>query len=222
MHCHTNEVSRCGQVPAAEQVRFYKRQGFDGIILTDHFLNANTHVDPEGQSWEETCDQLFAGYRAARAEGDRLGLKVFYGFEYGYDQTDLLVYGLGYDWLRAHPDVHKLGVHAFLELARADGAYIVHAHPYREASYIHTLRLYPRLIDGVEVLNIGNLPEENALAKIYAEHYGLTPVAGTDNHIAGRATTLAGMETPQPCHSIEDIIAAMKDGSARIFTHEVS
>lgn len=44
MHTHTQEVSMCATIPAAELVQFYKDKGFSGVCITDHFLNGNTSV----------------------------------------------------------------------------------------------------------------------------------------------------------------------------------
>ena len=37
-HLHTSEASACAVFSAVEQVRSYKAAGYDGIIVTDHFL----------------------------------------------------------------------------------------------------------------------------------------------------------------------------------------
>ncbi len=51
-HTHTSEVSKCSRITAVELVRFYKRCGFSGICITDHFLNGNTLV-PKQLPWAE-------------------------------------------------------------------------------------------------------------------------------------------------------------------------
>ena len=35
-HTHTAETSKCGHLPAAEVVDRYVRQGFSGLVVTDH------------------------------------------------------------------------------------------------------------------------------------------------------------------------------------------
>ena len=44
LHCHTKEVSRCGAVPAAEIVKMYKENGYDGIVITDHNVRETLSV----------------------------------------------------------------------------------------------------------------------------------------------------------------------------------
>ena len=35
-HTHTAETSKCGHLPAAEVVDRYVRNGFSGLVVTDH------------------------------------------------------------------------------------------------------------------------------------------------------------------------------------------
>ena len=46
MHLHTAESSRCARVGGADMARACKEAGYDLIIVTDHFFNANTTTDP--------------------------------------------------------------------------------------------------------------------------------------------------------------------------------
>ena len=36
-HLHTSEVSRCGQVSAAEMIELYKEAGYSTVFVSDHF-----------------------------------------------------------------------------------------------------------------------------------------------------------------------------------------
>mgnify|MGYP000842334657 CR=1 FL=1 len=45
LHCHTAKVSACSRMGAEELVELYLENGYDGIFVTDHFLNGNTTVD---------------------------------------------------------------------------------------------------------------------------------------------------------------------------------
>jgi predicted metal-dependent phosphoesterase TrpH len=73
-----------------------------------------------------------------------------------------------------------------------DGALIVQAHPFREASYIDHVRLYPYSVHAVEIDNCGNKDFQNDMAKLYADTYKLPHSAGSDNHIAGDIDRLVG------------------------------
>ncbi len=181
-HCHTSQASACGQMTGEELARYYKNAGYDGIIVTDHFFNGNCAVDPS-LDWETKCGLYCAGYRDAKKTGDEIGLSVFFGIEYSYVGTDLLTYGLDEAWLKAHPEVMEIGVKEYIRLVHESGGMIVHAHPFREAFYIDTIRLYPYDVDAVEVFNAGNHdPEFDRRAGWYADSYGLVKVAGSDRH----------------------------------------
>ena len=39
MHIHTSESSPCGQICGDKVVEYYKKAGYDGIVITDHFTN---------------------------------------------------------------------------------------------------------------------------------------------------------------------------------------
>ena len=182
-HMHTSEGSACGKSTAAEMVRSYKEQGYTGIFVTDHFFNGNCAVD-RSLNWEEKIDLFCRGYENAKAEGERIGLQVFFGFEYGVNAADFLVYNLDKDWLLAHPDIDKMDAREAFRLMHQDGGFIVHAHPFRERDYINHIKLFPRDVDGVEVYNGAQKNDDymNDRGKLYAMMYELPQTAGSDSH----------------------------------------
>ena len=152
LHVHTREGSACGRASGAEMAEAAAQQGYAGLVITDHFFNGNTTAAPE-LSWQEKVQVLKEGYLHAKQRGEQLGLEVFFGWEFGYSGSDFLTYGLDTDWLLAHPDVHKLPLYDYLQLVRQAGGMTIHAHPFREAWYVHVMRLVPELEDAVEVYN---------------------------------------------------------------------
>lgn len=214
-HCHTKKVSKCSHIEAADLVEFYKSCGFSGIFITDHFFNGNTTVD-RNQPWNKMVEDFCKGYDKALKKGKEIGIDVFFGFEYSYHGTDVLVYGLDKEWLLSHPDVMSLGTTEFCDFARSEGALLIHAHPFREASYIDMIRLFPRNVDGVEIYNACRTDFENARAKEYADNYGLLYSAGTDNHVGFRES-LGGMEFDGKILSIPDFVSKMKNGRGKVF-----
>ncbi|NLM96033.1 MAG: histidinol phosphatase [Halanaerobiaceae bacterium] len=214
-HAHTSEVSLCSKISAVELVRFYKELGFSGIFITDHFLNGNTTV-PGGLSWEESIELFCRGYENAYEEGKRIGIDVFFGWEYTFRGTDLLTYGLDKDWLLQNPGLLDLHINQYCDLVHRDGGFIVHAHPFREADYIDLIRLLPRKIDAVEVMNACRTDFENDCADKYADMYGLLKFAGTDNH-RGFLDRLSGIQLKRSLEDIGDMIEAVKNKEAEIF-----
>ncbi|MBR1662951.1 MAG: PHP domain-containing protein [Ruminococcus sp.] len=183
-HMHTSQTSACASMTGEEQARRYKSLGYDGIIITDHFFNGNCyqHIKDCGD-WETKVNMFTAGYEAAKAEGDRIGLDVFFGLEYCYCGADLLTYGIDKQWLIDHPECIEADVFDYCDMIHQAGGAIVHAHPFRQAGYLREIRLVPDKIDGVEVYNGGNAHMVyNDRAKFYAESFGFTMTGGSDSH----------------------------------------
>lgn len=215
-HCHTSEGSKCGKLTAREQVMQYKNAGYDGIIITDHFVNGNSAVD-RTLSWEEQMKQQFSGYQNASVEGEKIGLKVFEGIEFAYKGTEFIVLGLGFEWFLKHPETKDMTPEEFLPLFREEGAAVIHAHPFREAPYILEYRLYPDLVDAVEGFNLQNQPEWNKKAMDYAEKYCLPVTSGSDCHRLMEFG--AGIDLEQPVSSIQELVRVIKSGQGWSIIH---
>jgi len=213
LHAHTSETSRCARISGSELVRFYHSLGYHGICITDHFFNGNTVV-PVDIPWKERVEQFCKGYYAAKNEGEKLGMDVFFGWEYSYHGTDFLTYGLDEQWLLEHPDVLDYRVPEYCDIVHSYGGFIAHAHPFREAGYIEMIRLLPRHVDAVETLNACRTDFENHMADVYADAYGHLKIAASDNH-SGPLPRLCAMSFPRKMHSIHDIITGIKQGEAK-------
>ncbi|MBQ8005194.1 MAG: PHP domain-containing protein [Clostridia bacterium] len=219
-HLHTAECSACGKASAAEQVAFYAEKGFDGIIVTDHFFNGNTTVPREGLSWKEKVERFCEGYLNALREGKKEGLDVFFGWEYSFYGTDFLTYGLSPRWLLDNPQIMEMEHWDYCNFVRDSGGLIIHAHPFREANYIKEIRLLPRNVDGVEVINSSRTKFENKMAFDYAKKYDLIKFAGSDNHRAFAHGNVAGIETPYKIENMQQFVEIIKKGKFKIFTQK--
>ena len=196
-HMHTFPVSRCAKAQVEESVACYKALGYDGIFITNHFLDGNINVD-RSLTYGEQIEYYFSDYEKAVEIGKKLGIKVFCGVEVSYLGTDFLVYGLDKGWFLAHPEIMEMKKSQELALFMDNGALIIQAHPYREASYIDHIRLFPRHVHGVEIVNACRTEKENRMAEIYAENYSLLKFAGSDNHSGANQRKLAGMCCEEP------------------------
>jgi hypothetical protein len=191
-------------------VRGAAQAGYDGIMITDHFYHGNTRPD-RSLPWNEWVQAFCAGYYHALETGSHLGITVLFGWEYSWGENDFLTYGLPPEWLLAHPETVTLSAPDYLQLVRDAGAFIVHAHPFRQADYIEAIRLVPHMVDAVEVYNGGNAdPAENDRAKWYAESYGLPQTSGSDTH---RCTVFSGgILTERDIRSCADYADAVLNG----------
>ncbi len=207
-HMHTSEVSACASTSGAEQARIYKELGYDGIIVTDHFYNGNTAIS-RNMPWELWVENFTRGYENAKKEGDKIGLSVFFGWEESFQGNDFLVYGLDKDWLLNHPQILDWSIEEHYKQIKAAGGYFVHAHPYREASYIHRVRLFPSHVDAVEIINSSHVnPKFDRRARAYAAKNKLRVTAGSDAHHSGDLR--GGMLFNHKLESIQDFIRAME------------
>ena len=215
-HAHTSQVSKCSKVSGQDLVKYYKSLGYAGLFITDHFLNGNTTV-PQELSWQERIDLFCHGYEDAYTEGKKIGMDVFFGWEYSCRSgMDFLTYGLGKEWLAAHDRLTELSPRAYCELVHREGGFIVHAHPFREASYIEMIRLMPRNVDAVEVINAGRTDFENRMADEYADNYSLMKFAGSDIHSIPQ-NKLYGLKFKKRLTCAGDMAEAVKNDKAEIF-----
>ena len=231
-HCHTAPVSACARATVEETVRFYKAFGYDGIFLTNHFLDGNICHAVRQQPYDEQLDFYFSAVEEAEACGKKIGLKVFPGVELSYGGTDFLIYGLDKAWYHAHPEIMQMGKRQELEMMMAEGALVSHAHPYREDSYIDHIRLYPRSVEAVEIVNSCQPPLVNEMGAHYAEKYGLLVTAGSDNHRAemifdqltekGLEPEIAGMCAERPVDSVEDFVRMVRSKELKPFIQKIS
>lgn len=220
-HMHTFPVSRCGKATVAENVAFYKKMGYDGIFITNHFLDGNINVDKD-RPYAERIEFYFSDYEEAVKIGQELGIKVFCGQELSYGGTDFLIYGLSKQWYLEHPEIMEMEKSKELPFLMESGALVIQAHPFREAAYIDHIRLYPRHVHGIEVENANRPDADNRLANIYADHYGLLKIAGSDNHLGPNQKKFAGICCEEPICSVEDFIERVKTGNLQIFTDEIA
>ncbi len=217
-HLHTYPVSKCARVGVREVLEFYRSIGYDGVFITNHFLDGNINIEYD-RPYEEKINFYFSDYEAAKALEPEVGIKVFLGAEISYGGTDFLIYGLDKDWFLAHPEIMKMSKRQELDLFMEQGALVIQAHPFREAGYIDHIRLFPRSVHGVEVINACRTEFENEMARQYADNYGLLHFAGTDNHIGSAKQELAGMQTKAPLGDERDFVDRVKRGEAEVFRY---
>jgi PHP domain-containing protein len=216
LHCHTAKVSACSRMGAEELVELYLENGYDGIFVTDHFLNGNTTVDRR-LPYEEEIEAFCRGYEEVKAAaGERL--RVFFGFEYSYLGTDVLCYGWDKEKLKALPQIMQMSMREFCDFCRDNGALAVQAHPFREDFYIDHIRLYPNA-EGVEVFNANRTPLCNRLGKFYAQEYGKIEIGGSDLHRADQRV-LSGMAFEERLTSEQELIRFLRQGKGEILEIE--
>lgn len=217
LHLHTSEGSLCARSSGADVVDFYIKNGYSGAVITDHFYHGNTRPD-RTQSWQDYIDEFVTGYEKAKKAAEGRDFDIFFGLEERLSYWDeYLVYGVTPDFLKAHPELRDFEGEDFLSFMHNAGAFIIHAHPYRERPYMHKkhIMLRPNAVDAIEVHNCSNKPEFNRRAYEYAKRIGLPMTGGSDCHEAV-GDRLGGVALPCRCDRIEDLIAAIRTGKAEV------
>lgn len=214
-HLHTFPASGCAHASAKESVAFYQELGYAGIFITNHFLDANVGCD-HTLPYKDQLDFYLADYYAAK-ELETEDFSVFFGIENNYKGAHFLIYGLPPAWYYAHPECLGMKKHELLPMMQAEGALVIQAHPFREAVWIPHFSLFPRAVHGVEIENSSRPEFENQMAHLYAEHYGLLPFAGSDNHTASAQARLGGMEGNTRIANEADFVRRVLNGEMTPF-----
>lgn len=209
-HVHTDDVSPCAHVKSTEAVALYKKQGYSGIVITDHY-SLRTFIKMRGLSQKEKIEKYLSGYRSAKEEGERLGLKVYLGMEitFSWSMNDYLVFGMEEDFLLRNFKLCGMGLSKFRRLADENNLLIYQAHPFR----VGMTRTDPKYLDGVEVFN-GNPRHKsnNESALEFARKNGLHMSSGSDFH---RPEDLAagGMKFPELPDSNAGLVKMLKEAA---------
>lgn len=214
LHSHTSECDRDAALSARDLVRLYKEAGYDGMVITDHYIERfYTLWFPEevaGLSHEEQVSRWLKGFRTAREEGEKLGFTVLPGAEVRFDgfPNDYLLYGVEEDFFYTVPRLNELGSLDRLLAMLPKEVCVVQAHPFRDDMVVQD----PSPLFGLEVYNGGTDPFRNDLARRYAEHYGLAMTSGSDVHGTDRLAK-GGILTPQKIQTPADLISVLRHGN---------
>lgn len=208
IHCHTDETSNCGRVPAKELVEIYKSKGYDGVVITDHYSQMTfkkTDAFRAGKLWE----RFLKGYRAAKeAAGDDFTVLLGMEIRGVCSPIDFLVYGVTEEFIEKSGNLLFKYSHRFYKIAKKNGMLIVGAHPYR----MFPVKPGSAVIDGVEVYNGKESNENNAKAFEWAKKQGKTILtSGSDFH---RTTHkhFSGILTDEPIKTNDDLLRILKSG----------
>ena len=207
LHVHTSEVSACAQVCAKDVVHTYHRAGYDGIVITDHLQSVFGRELP---TWAEKVSQYLRGFQAAKEEGDRIGLSVFFGCELRFDANanDYLVYGMDADFLLEHPYLERGTIEQFRSLIAGREILVFQAHPFRNDMTVTR----PELLDGIEINN-GCIRHDsrNSIAQLWAHLYGLAGISGSDYHRVGDEGS-GGVVFEREVADEHELVRALKEG----------
>lgn len=134
MHVHTSETSGCGEVSGKDMVRLYQKAGYQGVMITDHYHK--DYFDGLGaMDMDQKVEAFLTGYRAAKAEGEKIGLDVALGIEFRNIETDndFLIVGMTEEFLHQYPATFELPLSEAIDLFHSHEMLVIQAHPIRFA-----------------------------------------------------------------------------------------
>lgn len=209
-HLHTSEASACGKTPGKDYISFMKQRGYAGMIVTDHFFNGNSCIPPF-LPWKKRIDLYTKGYENAKKAAEGMNFTVLFGVEFNFDGDEYLIYGITPEWLKEHKEIMKMNRKEVHDLIHSASGIMVHAHPYRERDYLHTIFLTPEIADAVEIYNAGNEPYMNALALEYGKKLNVPFTAGSDIHIISKRH-MGGISFENRIETINQFVEELMSG----------
>ena len=201
LHAHTSPASMCGKVSPEEMIERFKKQGFNSVCITNHFM----YDDAEN---EKKISAYLDDFHRAEKAGAENGVNVILGAEIRFSENnnDYLIYGFEETDLFEINSLLGQGIDNFYKKFKNDKNVIIQAHPFRDGMS----RANSESVDGVEVFNMhpGHNPRI-ALAARFARENNLIISAGTDFHDPGYEGICAVM-TKEPILNTYDIAKTIK------------
>ena len=213
LHVHSSEMSLCAVQNNEQTVRAYAEAGYDAIVLTNHFDPGTCHVMKQNGLADYYAAHKACG-EAAAALGRQYGLLVLYGCELRVRQNinDYLVYGAPDSLFSDLDALFAMDNAALKARADADGFLLYQAHPFR----VHMTIVQPQLLHGIEIKNGAPVHDSNnAIAREWAEKYGLKSIAGSDCH-SREGVGITGIETEAAVTDMSSLVQVLRDENYRI------
>ncbi|MBQ9086161.1 MAG: PHP domain-containing protein [Clostridia bacterium] len=213
LHLHTSQCDITAYVAAEELVRMYADQGYQGIVVTDHYISLFDDwfgAELIGLNHRQRIKRWLRGYEAAKRAGEEYGVTVLPGAEVRFDgyPNDYLLYGVEEDFFYEAPRLNQLkNVEEMLAIL-PDEVCVVQAHPFRNKMVVAD----PSVLWGIEVHNGGTDLFRNQMARSFAEHYGKPMTSGSDTH-RPHAIGKGGIETQEPILTPKDLIRTLRSGA---------
>jgi len=120
--------------------------------------------------------------------------------------------------LLAHPELADGLLKTWRKVADMCGFLLIQAHPFRKREYIPDGNQMPQgeLLDGIEVFNSCNTPQDNEQAQAWSkQHPGKILTAGADAH-AREIVCVSGMEVERRIQNERALAEILRTGSFRL------
>ena len=217
MHTHCLPASLCAHHEPELLPGYFRKKGIDAIVLTNHYVPS--HCKKLGTTPEEQALGYIDVYKRCKKEGEKVGIKVFFGAELKLTtlptHPEFLLYGMSEeDFIFSFPLFHKTQEEVF-EFCNEKNILMVQSHPYRteqgyepaDMRYVHGIEVYnPHLLFDARFDDALKLAVDNNKIK----------TSGSDFHIKDQAG-LAGMIVPDYIEDQFMLRDYLKENKAVIF-----
>lgn len=180
LHCHTKNSSLCGYLEACEVVKLHKENGYDGIVITDHFNLEN--INAFSGNLHEKVTEWLKSYELAKKAGEELGVKVFFGLEARITENnnDYLIYGATPEFVKKYAELCYYSQQQLYDICEKEHVLLIQAHPFREGCSLANIKY----LHGLEVINLNPRHDShNKLAKeVTDKNPQLISISGSDFH----------------------------------------
>ncbi|MBQ8426315.1 MAG: PHP domain-containing protein [Clostridia bacterium] len=217
MHAHTKGGSYCAYSDAKTLIDDYKKGGYGGIVITNHFSASNYVVDLIGETHKEKIDYFFSLYHNVKDEGKKHGIKVFYGVEvrdcFG---DEYMLLGFKPEFLYDNKPLFTYSQKELFYMAEKNNIFMYQTHPFRDGVRCGN----PNYLHGAEAFN-GHFHHfnNNEKAKAFVEKNNLISLAGTDYHTPNQPLT-AYMLIPENINDEFALVEYLRSGKAEYFGDE--
>lgn len=212
MHTHTSPCSRCASMTPQELVNALFYGGYSGCVITNHFLGGNTGID-RNLPWNDFVAQYEKDYIEIKKAAKCKDLDIIFGIEeHLFDGLEFFCYGITPQFLYEHPELRDdHSIETWSKALHKYGALCIQAHPFRARAYIKEPKILPtEFIDGIEVFNACNKPDENLQAHNEAiMHPEWILTAGGDSHLAESACW-SGITTNTRINNEKELVKVLK------------
>lgn len=210
MHCHT--LPSNGGSPVEEHIDHLISLGFSGLVITNHFRWGSTALD-RNMPWADFVEHYRRDWEIGHEYGEKRDFDVLFAVEEHIGGgKEILVYGLTPKFFFDNPELADHELETYSRLVRPAGGLVLQAHPWRVRHYMPDPGPVAdlSLLDGIEVFNAGNTPEENEkCAALAAANPRFILTAGSDAH-ANDSAGRGGIASPHRLRTEADLAELLK------------
>ena len=148
LHAHTKPISRCSELDPYEIVEIYNAKGYDGIVITNHFILSDLQVSSKQEGIKAYVDC----FEKTREYAEKCGMKAYLGAEIRFTENsnDYLIFGVDEAILSVCYDYLDKGLAVYRQEVKLPNSVFVQAHPFRNGMQL----VNPTLLDGMETFNM--------------------------------------------------------------------